>query len=78
MKLWWKIVAIAIAKTANLSTAKSKATGSCRVSMGGATQQRLRQQHQQQKPISRKSITASSHSNPLPLFLYLSIYLFII
>jgi hypothetical protein len=78
MKLWGKTVAIAIAKTVDLSTVKSKATGSCRVSLGGATQQRQRQQHQQQKPISRKSITTSSHSNPLPLFLYLSIYLFII
>jgi hypothetical protein len=75
MKFWWKTVATAIAKTVDLSTAKSKATGICRVSLGGATKQRQRQQQQQQKKISRKSIASSSHSTSLPLSLYLSIYL---
>jgi len=52
---------------------KSKVTGSCRVIMGGATQERP--QHQQQKQISSKRITSLSHSPSLPLSVYLSIYL---
>jgi hypothetical protein len=40
MRLWWKTTATIIAKVADLYIAKSKATGSCKDSLGGATQQR--------------------------------------
>jgi hypothetical protein len=87
MRLWWKTTSTPIANTIDLSTAKSKATGSCRESLGGATQQPQRQQHRQQKQVNNNSITTSSHSLSLslslarslsislPHYLYLSNYL---